>query len=230
MTILQQVELALSESKNTTFTSGEIKKLMSDDYAIKPTSVLPSDYCYNRTNFGIDKSGKFSNKFLIHNSDGTYTYVGFDFSFNGCVYHKPQGSKVELVVGYFNNGEFFAITQTQNDIEDLSNNTLIEGATKKISVNSYERNTKARQQCIEYHDCKCWVCEFDFFEAYGELGKDFIHVHHIVPLSEIRQGYEVDPINDLLPLCPNCHAMVHRQIPTMVPKELKLLLARVGRS
>ena len=50
-------------------------------------------------------------------------------------------------------------------------------------------------------------------------------VHHIKPLSEINEEYEVDPINDLIPVCPNCHAMLHRQqngIP-MTVERLKLL-------
>lgn len=64
-----------------------------------------------------------------------------------------------------------------------------------------------------------------FDETYGMFAKDFIHVHHIKPLSEINEEYEVDPINDLIPVCPNCHAMLHRQqngIP-MTVERLKLL-------
>ena len=34
-------------------------------------------------------------------------------------------------------------------------------------------------------------------------------MHHIVPLSQIRELHEVDPIKDLVPICPNCHAMIH---------------------
>ncbi|RME44545.1 MAG: HNH endonuclease, partial [Chloroflexi bacterium] len=56
---------------------------------------------------------------------------------------------------------------------------------------------------------------------YGELGKGFIHVHHVIPLSEIDSRYEVDPINDLCPVCPNCHAMIHREEPPLTIKQLR---------
>ena len=56
----------------------------------------------------------------------------------------------------------------------------------------------------------CSVCGTDFHKMYGELGKGFIHVHHIVPISMIGKEYKLDPIKDLVPVCPNCHAMLHR--------------------
>lgn len=98
----------------------------------------------------------------------------------------------------------------------------IEGATRKISVNSYERNPKARKKCLDYYGYKCFVCNFDFEDFYGKIGRNFIHVHHEVALSEIKEEYEVDPIKDLKPLCPNCHAIIHR---TMPPVEVSKLVA-----
>lgn len=85
-----------------------------------------------------------------------------------------------------------------------------EGTKTRVSVNSYERNTYARQKCIEHHGAKCAACGFDFEGVYGPVGKGYIHVHHLVPLSQIQQSYKVDPIKDLIPVCPNCHAMIHR--------------------
>jgi 5-methylcytosine-specific restriction protein A len=86
---------------------------------------------------------------------------------------------------------------------------LTEGATKTIRVNSYERNPEARRQCIKKFGLICSVCGFNFEQMYGEIGKDFIHVHHVIPLSDIRKEYEITP-DDLMPVCPNCHAMLHR--------------------
>ncbi|HEK2705573.1 TPA: HNH endonuclease [Pseudomonas aeruginosa] len=63
-----------------------------------------------------------------------------------------------------------------------------------------------------------------FGERFGELGRGFIHVHHVVPVSEIGESYEVDPIKDLIPLCPNCHAMIHRRNPPLSVDELKGLM------
>ncbi|WAG17429.1 HNH endonuclease [Aeromonas hydrophila] len=224
MSIVQSVASTLSEEDKTIFTSKEIKDLAFKKHKIKPTSIIPSDYCYNRTNYGIDKLGILKNKFLSINPDGTYLYLGFNYPFNGYVYHKPKGSKIEMTVGHWSNGNYFPIDPYQNDIEELSNNSFIEGATKTISVNAYERNPNARSICIEHHGNKCWTCGFDFEKKYGDLGKGFIHVHHITPLSQIGHSYKLDPVSDLLPLCPNCHAMVHRKTPAMHPQELKLLI------
>lgn len=85
-----------------------------------------------------------------------------------------------------------------------------EGAVRQVTVNAYERDPKARQKCIDYYGLNCSVCNFNFGKVYGQLGEGFIHVHHLRPISEIAEEYEVDPVKDLRPVCPNCHAMIHR--------------------
>ncbi len=118
----------------------------------------------------------------------------------------------------------------QNFIEiypdDIGDNTLIEGAKKQVIVNAYERNPKARQECIEHYGTKCFICGFDFEKIYGEIGKGFIHVHHIKPLSEINEEYEVNPIQDLRPVCPNCHAMIHKKKPAYSINEIQSLFVK----
>ncbi len=96
-----------------------------------------------------------------------------------------------------------------------------EGMKKKITVKTYERNPRAKVECIKHYGVLCTVCGFDFEKIYGEIGKDFIHVHHIIPLSEIGKKYELDPIKDLRPVCPNCHAMLHKRKPSFTVKELQ---------
>lgn len=93
-----------------------------------------------------------------------------------------------------------------------SENTCIEGAKTKIYVNKYERNSIACKKYIEFYGCKCSICNLDFEERYGEIGNDFIHVHHLVTLNEIGEEYCVDHIKNLIPVCPNCHAMLHREL------------------
>lgn len=88
--------------------------------------------------------------------------------------------------------------------------TFPEGAASSIEVNRYERDPRARQACIDKWGYKCSVCGFDFEARYGDLGKGYIHVHHLTDLSTVGVDYEVDPVNDLCPVCPNCHAMLHR--------------------
>lgn len=99
--------------------------------------------------------------------------------------------------------------------EELSvkeSHKLKEGAKKQILVNSYERNYKARQVCIEHYGSVCFVCGFDFGHFYGNEFEGKIHIHHLKALSQINEEYEVDPINDLRPVCPNCHLALHSKI------------------
>ena len=70
----------------------------------------------------------------------------------------------------------------------------------------------------------CSVCNFNFGQVFGKLGEGFIHVHHLRPISEIGEEYVVDPIEDLRPVCPNCHAMIHRRSPPLSIQEIKNLL------
>lgn len=93
-----------------------------------------------------------------------------------------------------------------DDVEEI----FFEGAKKQINVNIYERSKVARDKCIEHYGFLCSVCGFDFVKVYGDIGENFIHVHHITPISEIGVSYKLDPVKDLRPLCPNCHAMIHR--------------------
>jgi 5-methylcytosine-specific restriction protein A len=96
-----------------------------------------------------------------------------------------------------------------------------EGAVSKVLVNKYERDPRNRREAIAIHGKSCLVCGFNFEEMYGELGDEYIVVHHIVPISQMESDYFVDPAKDLVTLCANCHAMVHRYDPPMSIAELK---------
>ncbi|MBN3555707.1 HNH endonuclease [Fictibacillus nanhaiensis] len=106
---------------------------------------------------------------------------------------------------------FFEKDLTKGYYPEEDAETLEEGQCKTITVNGYERNPIARKKCMEHYGVQCQVCDLNFETTYGDVGKDFIHVHHIKPLHEIQQGYIVDPVKDLIPICPNCHAMLHRK-------------------
>ena len=100
-----------------------------------------------------------------------------------------------------------------------------EGGTKTITVNVYERSAKARKACLDYYGSVCSVCEFDFEKKYGAIGKGFIHVHHLLDLAVIGKTYKINPTEDLRPVCPNCHAMLHKSKPAYRIEELKKLIA-----
>ena len=98
--------------------------------------------------------------------------------------------------------------------EDLP---IHEGREYEVRGIRYERDRGARTECIDYYKrldpenkCRCQVCGMSFEEVYGEIGKDFIEVHHLVPISDRGGDYIVNPIRDLVPLCSNCHSMIHR--------------------
>ena len=105
----------------------------------------------------------------------------------------------------------------------------LEGKRISVVVNKFERDPRLRMACLEHFGPKCQICDFDFELFYGPIGKDYCHIHHIKPLSEISEEHTVNPWNDLLPVCPNCHAMLHRTTPAMLPADLRHLLDKHNR-
>jgi len=99
-----------------------------------------------------------------------------------------------------------------------------EGAISQVLVNKYERDPRNRQEAIAIHGKSCKACGFNFQEKYGTLGEEYIVVHHVVPVSQMGNGYRVDPAKDLVTLCANCHAMVHREDPPLSVEKLKQIL------
>jgi len=110
-------------------------------------------------------------------------------------------------------------------VEDFaSTTTFVEGASSQTVQTRYERNPHARNTCLSYYGYTCCVCAFNFEKVYGSIGYKFIHVHHLTQISTVKQEYNVDPIKDLRPVCPNCHAMLHKQIPALTIDELKSMI------
>lgn len=123
----------------------------------------------------------------------------------------------------------FAIPLCLVQIEEVNPTQMVagqvEGALTRVVVNKYERSPANRAACLAYHGTRCKGCGFDFEVAYGEIGTGFIEVHHTVPVSEMGAGYVVDPIKELVPLCSNCHSIVHRRSPPLEMKELKAIIS-----
>tara|TARA_R110001606_G_scaffold397550_1_gene574391 strand:- start:907 stop:1587 length:681 start_codon:yes stop_codon:yes gene_type:complete len=129
---------------------------------------------------------------------------------------KKQAEKIRkyLTEEWFSNPEEIS----KSDSETF----LIEGKSKIISVNIYERNINARKECIQHFGLNCQVCNFNFEKKFGDLGKEFIHVHHKLEIATIGKEYKINPIKDLIPVCPNCHSMLHKRKPAYTIEELKL--------
>jgi 5-methylcytosine-specific restriction enzyme A len=109
--------------------------------------------------------------------------------------------------------------------EELPRRKYVEGATRRVIVDAYERNSKARRRCLEYYGSRCVVCDFGFREAYGDIG-DGIHVHHLRDIASIGRYYRINPIKGLRPVCPNCHAILHQTKPAMTIERLREIVAR----
>jgi len=101
-----------------------------------------------------------------------------------------------------------------------------EGARKQVRVNAYERNPQARSACLKHHGYRCAVSGLPFEEGYGRIGKDFIHVDHLKPLSLSDGNYKLDPLDDFRPVCPNCHAMLHRKEQALSISKLRAIVKR----
>lgn len=121
----------------------------------------------------------------------------------------------------------FVCDNTYNIGKDFDENDAYrEALVKKVLVNRYERSADARRNFLEKKEepYKCEVCGMDFESIYGERGKKFIHVHH---LNEISNGVRNTTYKDLAMVCPNCHAMLHRQQDLITPEKLKKEIAEL---
>jgi 5-methylcytosine-specific restriction protein A len=107
--------------------------------------------------------------------------------------------------------------------------TYPDGAVARLTANRYEHDPVARRACIAHRGTKCAACGFSFEMAYGQIGADFIQVHHVVPPSRLGSSYQLDPLTDLVPLCANCHAMAHHGVGTpRTEAELRHIMANAG--
>ncbi len=183
------------------------------------------EFWYDISKYEKERSGHFVRLQLIEQADNDY--LSYDELKKNGLKAPPQGPikmKDELsnyVDKFLNDNLQF---KSSNELEVPKD--CYEGAKNTIEVNKYERSSIARMKCIEKYGCKCIVCGMDFEKQYGELGKGFIHVHHIVPISTIGENYRIDYEKDLVPVCPNCHAMLHRngQDEILTVEELKIIL------
>ncbi|WP_375282524.1 HNH endonuclease [Marinicauda pacifica] len=121
--------------------------------------------------------------------------------------------------------KFWRLDATGTPSGDMKT-TFTEGALSYHVTTRYERDPAARQACIDAYGPTCAICEFDFEAVYGRHGKGFIHVHHLKPLSHARGKRLTNPTEDLVPVCPNCHYMLHRGTKVLLPEELREMMKR----
>lgn len=143
-------------------------------------------------------------------------------------YHwTPQASGVSIPDEIAD--DLFVIIQTDtrfgfNALQAKDVRKYSEGKPRKITTLTYDRSSDARTACVNHYGYKCEVCDFDFESKYGIRGERYIEVHHLKPIADIGREYKIDPINDLRPVCSNCHKMLHRRKPVLSIEELKALM------
>lgn len=164
-----------------------------DDTEFWKNGIKPADQRYYRARLirKIDGIGLTYNALKAH---------GLRSNFQNVLRLSSLGEDVESYVLACLNG-------TESIDDDMAG--YPEGAKETIVVNKYERDPRNRKACIDYYGCQCQACGMDFGKMYGPLAEGFIHVHHVVPVSKLDNNYIINPVKDLIPLCPNCHAMVH---------------------
>ena len=122
---------------------------------------------------------------------------------------------------------FSRFEQELHEKAERRDDALREGKSETVTSNKYERNAKARAACLAAHGTACAVCGIDFEKDYGPEFAGKIEVHHVVPLSAIGREYVVDPVRDLIPVCPNCHTALHsKKGGTYTVEELKSIRNR----
>ncbi len=148
-------------------------------------------------------------------------------------------SEIRAKIGYQPRGAVKIIKKWRTAVEDMialrstqllspipeeieeTQRQYFEGAKKTVIVNAYERNPAARKQCINHWGYQCQVCGIILKNIYGDIASEFIQVHHLTPIHQLGHEYALNPIDDLRPVCPNCHAMLHRRTPPYSIQELK---------
>lgn len=113
-----------------------------------------------------------------------------------------------------------AVIQPEEEVDRPEEQETFEGRLTEAKVLRRQRNRAARQQCLEASGYTCHVCGFNFEKTYGEIGKNFLEVHHIKPLATYDDEHPI-PQSELVALCSNCHSMVHRKREVLDVEDLK---------
>lgn len=142
-------------------------------------------------------------------------------------------SRVIEALRRFNNWDLLEEVKQDVESENAENNSQNsesrpEGKVKYMYGKKYERDPRNRAASITFHGTKCKICDFDFEKVYGRRGKGYIEIHHVNPLSNIGEEVIIDPKKDLIPVCANCHRMIHRRKDSILSvEEMKELLNKI---
>lgn len=196
----------LTNALHPTGLDAEILEGRSDTYFSQKVRNLKSHDTLARQNFAINITDGFQ-----------ITQQGADYVKN----HKDA-------ITYLLNSEF-NYDDVKSAIDNISNTevkhvlpleeVVSEGRITTRCIQTRERSSKLRMIAIEHftHNnmicCDC--CGFNFPKVYGTTyGKDCIEIHHIKPIFQYQgEKFEqvvTNALKNLLPVCPNCHRVIHK--------------------
>mgnify|MGYP003298575008 CR=1 FL=1 len=198
-----------------------------------PAYRMPANKYYSQFNNAvklyINKSSDFDDIDSILDIDDvellTQILSSIEHKFAYVKHDDKKSEGLKYYIAYLKSRDRVNTTQQNKyDIKDVVEEYK-EGSLLDCHGSKYERNRKARQECLNYFGYSCRVCGFDFEKTYGEIGRNFIEVHHYREISS-HQGIEhkVDPQKDLIPVCSNCHSMLHRTKPALSIEALQSLI------
>jgi len=214
--VLNQIDSGFEIGNNMTRASlpyvyiiNEIKYGRMDEYLGSSSNMSASQ------NAGIDQTGNYgwdalNNK--LHHPNNVYIIATLSDT-------EPENTN-EL-------SNIFVIEHVQNNNNENSTYTYqqrLEGRVSEAKVLRRYRNRAARNECLEKSGYTCYVCGFNFERVYGDIGKEFLEVHHKKPLATYSQEHEI-PVEELCALCSNCHSMVHRKREVLDVGNLKKIIA-----
>jgi 5-methylcytosine-specific restriction enzyme A len=113
-----------------------------------------------------------------------------------------------------------------NSFEPLIGPVFEEGEQSMLLSKRVERSAAARQRCLDIHGRQCVVCSKSMSDLYGPMGEGVIDVHHLNELSQRNGKHRVDPEKDLVPVCPNCHRIIHTQRPALSVEAVRKMLMK----
>lgn len=228
--IKDQLKEICEKYKSEILSTSQIKDLLHKNFSTNVSSVLPSDYCYNRIN--LNSSGYY---FFERVDQGKFKYLGEDYPYTGEIIWHQQGNE-EKIVGYWQNGKRIQFIDIMKGTEDKL--FLLQSESETDSYNEggysyrlhrqYERDGDLPKE-KKFHilnktgKLACEACDFNFNCFYGSRGEGFIECHHNKPISEMKEKQKVS-IDDLSLLCSNCHKIIHRSRPWISVDDLRNII------
>ena len=135
----------------------------------------------------------------------------YDGRFKQIVFSIPKNQVCQELNVYEVFEKEFKDALLRYDEDDDTTQKLTEGTLINVHYGKYERSQKARKRCLQHYGYKCQLCGVNYVEKYGEeIGKCLIEVHHLDPIHGFQgKKHTIDPIKDLVPVCSNCHSILH---------------------